>query len=168
MAGNMVEISDFIGSAFIQKGKYTTPRFDDIRDEWTNHQIYQLLGAVLGKLFIANLDANGVPEDARFKSIYNPFVLDENSRVLESRGIKYMIKHTVWFYYARDNNVNVELTGNNADLAENAELSTDGFFLVKNFNKGVRTGRAIQEFIRDNLVTYPEYNGQVLEFAIPT
>ena len=167
MAGNIVEISDFIGSVAIQEGKFTTPNFDDIRDEWTNHHIRQLLGAELGNLFIASL-VNGVPSAGRFKTIFDPFSEDINSFVNESLGIKYMIKVIIWFYFARNNNVDVQLTGNVSSLAENSESSTDGFNLVRNYNKGIRTGRAIQRFIRDNSATYPEYKGQRLLYTTPS
>ena len=116
MAGNIIEISDCIGSTFIQKGKFTDDRFDDIRDEWTNTFLYEMLGAELGKLFIDDLVA-GVPDDPIFKDLYDPFVEDDGREVRESKGIKDMIKQIIWFYFARNNSFVVELTGNNADLA---------------------------------------------------
>ena len=166
MAGNIVEISDFIGSAFIQRGKFTTPRFDDIRDEWTNTFLYELLGAELGKLFIADL-VNGIPQTQIFIDLYDAFVKDDGLEVRESKGIKDMIKQIIWFYYARNNGASVELTGNNIDLGENSDISTDNFSLVKNYNKGIDTAKSIQWFICDNLGVYPVYNGQDLNYAIP-
>lgn len=170
---NVVEISDFIGSAQLPQGKFST-KFNSIRDEFENSYIYKLLGADLGALFIADLDANGVPQTARFTDIYDAFQEDIDitttwpyvyGSMVESKGIKFYIKMIVWFYAARNNALVVGLATNSTFKSENSELNTDGQSLARNYNKAIETGRAVQWYINDNLSTYPEYNGQYLDFV---
>ena len=85
---SIVSLSDFIGSLQLQQDNFTEDRFNSIRDEWEPQFIYKLLGAELGGLFLADLDANGVPITARFTDIYEAFQLDYNCEVIKSIGIK--------------------------------------------------------------------------------
>lgn len=164
---DLVVITDFIGDFALSQDINTETRFDSIRDDWDRPFIRKLLGVELGNLFLTNWDAvSGVPAnlDARFKSIYNAFQLDYAGSIVESKGMKYMLKGVVWFYYARQNNINIAPGGNKTSLAENAETSDQSFPLIRNYNAAVKTGKAIQFYIQQNSSTYPEYNGQYLDF----
>ena len=165
---NIIEISDCIGSQNIQKGKFTTPIFDDIRDEQTNPFLYQVLGATLGDLFLTNFNAaTPTTLDPRFQVIYDALVSETSSGTpVISKGIKDMVKNVVWFYFARDNNVQIALTGNTSTLSENSNQNADGLNLGKNYNKAIDTGIAIQWYINQNSATYPEYKGQYLDYVV--
>ena len=164
---NIIEISDCVGSADIQQGTFTTPGFDSIRDEFTDEYIYKLLGVTLGELFLADLDVNGVPQTAPYTTIYEPIKQDlNNGQVLYSKGIKYYITQIIWYYYVRNNNLEVSLSGNNNSLSENSSNDVDPSVLTKNFNKAITTGEAIQYYINDNSSTFPDYNGQHLDRLI--
>lgn len=164
---NIVELSDFQGTARLQTGINTQKKFDPIRDEQERSAIYQLLGAELGELFYTELATNNPPTDPRFKAIYDAFVKDSNNCVVESNGLKYFAMNIVWFFFARDNTVQITLGGNFANESENASQSTDTANLAKNYNKAIKTGRAIQWYICNNEDghEYPEYNGQHLNLV---
>ena len=164
---NIIEITDCIGSADIQQGTFTTPIFDDIRDEFTNEYIYKLLGVDLGVLFLADLDANGVPQTAPYTTIFNPIVQDVDGVILNSKGIKYYIKMIIWFYYTRNNNTEITNAGNRISESQNSAPLNDPSAIAKNYNKGIQTGRMIQWYINENSADFPLYNGQHLETVIP-
>lgn len=162
---NIVTISDFVGEVQLQQDNTTTAKFNYIRDEHTNAYLYKLLGVDLATLFIADLNGSGVPVTARFLSIYNAFASDTDyGAIVQSRGLKFFVKGIVWYFYARQNNHLITTAGNTVKRSENADVSTDPFFLAKNFNSAIETGHAIQWYINDNLSTYPEYNGQELHY----
>ncbi len=164
---NIVEISDFIGAAKIQKGTFNTDPFNSIRDEFSDDYIYRLLGVELGDLFLADLDANGVPQTARFITIFNAIKQDrDNGGILNSKGIKYYITMIVFFFYARNNNIAISLAGNKVTVSENSNNLVDQTKLVSDYNKGIDTAKAIQIFINEDSATYPEYNGQHLDYVI--
>lgn len=160
---NIIELSDLVGTARLSKDANTKKKFDPIRDEREVSAIYQLLGVELGKLFYAELATNNPPVDARFLDLYNAFSEDYNCDVIESKGLKYYCGYIVWFFFARDNSINITLSGNFAAQGENATQSADSGNLAKNYNKAIKTGQAIQWFICDNADVYPEYNGQALK-----
>jgi len=169
--------TDFTGTAQLQFDTQTEAKFDVIRDERESTYIYQLLGAELGALFIADLDANGVPVTVRFLDIYNAFAEDIGTTtfynwpgidtIAESKGIKYFLKNIIWFYFARNNQMLVSAGGNKSASSQNSTPNNDSFALARMYNKSIDTGHAIQWYICDNSATYPEYNGQFLEYIIP-
>lgn len=164
---NIVELADFVGSFELQEDQFTADTFDPIRDEYERQFVYKVLGAELGKLFLADFDANTPTTlDPRFQAIYDAFIEDYNFCIVESKGIKEMTKSVVWFFFARDNNITISLGGNKSHKSENSDPSADGLNLAKNYNKAIRTGHAIQWYICQNSSTYPEYNGQALNYII--
>jgi hypothetical protein len=173
----ILNILDFTGTAQLQIDTQTETKFDVIRDERENSYIYELLGAELGGLFIADLDINGVPVTARFLDIYNAFAEDIttgvypdwcNGAVVESKGIKYFLLNIVWFYFARNNQMLVTAGGNMSAASQNSTPNNDSFALVRMYNKSIDTGKAIQWSICENSATYPEFNGQYLNYNIPS
>jgi len=160
---DLVTISDFVGDFFLQQDITTQNAFNSIRDEWDRVYIRRMLGVELGNLFLADFDVNTPTTlDSRFQTIYDPIQEDSNGIIIESRGIKYMMKGIVWYYFARQNNTIVSTGGNKTTDSENSTPSDQSFFLAKNFNQAIHTGREIQRYIRENSSTYPEYNGQYL------
>lgn len=165
---NIVTITDYqVGSVTLQQDDQTEDRFDAIRDEYQNSYIYQLLGAELGTLFLADLDGSGVPQTARFEDIYNAFAEDDEcEEIKESKGIKFFIKNIIWFHYARVNNISITTAGNIYKLGENSEPALSGKHYANIYNQAIDTGKAVQWYICQNIEDYPEYNGQELEYCI--
>lgn len=178
----IVAISDFLGDQFLPEDDFTEDFFDPMLDDWHDSFIYKLLGAELGKLFLADLDPNGVPQAARFLDIYNKFAEDTSTvggfwgsfyedcpfrnGLVESKGMKYFMKGIIWWYFARNNNVVATLAGNKTSLSENTEVNFDNGNLARNYNNAINTGKAIQWYIWDNSDVYPEFNGKHLDYQI--
>ena len=163
---NIVQISDFSGEFQLQFDNATTSKFNLIRDNHETDYIYKLLGVELGKLFIANMNVSGVPTDARFLAIYNALSLDYNYEIIQSKGIKLWMKGVIWFYFARNNPYIIATGGNKVNKDQNSDQLTDGLALARIYNDSVKSAKAIQFYICQNLATYPEYNGQKLDFVI--
>lgn len=163
---DIVTIADYlVGAAVLQQDDTTEERFDAIRDEYQNDYIYKLLGAELGGLFLADLNGSGVPQTARFTAIYEAFQEDDSCGMQISKGIKFYIKNIVWFYFARVNNFAVTIAGNVSKLGENSDVATPGKTLAHLYNQSIDTGKAIQWYIEQNSSTYPEFNGQELDYV---
>jgi len=163
---NLVQISDFTGEFQLQIDNATTAKFNQVRDNHETDYIYKLLGVSLGKLFIANLNVSGVPTDARFLSIYNAFSEDYNNEIIQSKGMKFWMKGVTWFYFARNNPYIIATGGNKVNKDQNSDQLTDGLVLARIYNDSVKTAKAIQHYINQNSSTYPEYNGQYMDFVI--
>lgn len=161
---NIVEIADFTGEFQLQSDTYSDAKFDIIRDEHSNTAIYELLGGELGTLFLADLDANGVPQTARFTDIYDAFVIDESPGINQSKGIKEYIKGIVYFYFARNNPFIVSLGGNSITKAQNSNNNINPNYIVRIYNNSIVIGKNVQWYIANNSATYPEYNGQYLNY----
>lgn len=163
---SLISISDFSGEYQLQVDNATEDKFNFIRDNHETTYIYKLLGVALGKLFIANLDANGVPTDARFLAIYNAFAEDSDYGIIQSKGMKEYMKGIIWYYYARNNPYIIATGGNKVNIDQNSEQLTDGLALARIYNGSVNTADAIQWYICENYDTYPEYKGQDLDYVI--
>jgi len=163
---SLVQITDFSGEYQLQFDNATTTKFNLIRDEHEKDYIYKLLGVELGDLFIANLASGGVPTDARFLAIYNPFAYDQDSCYVKSNGMKSYMKGIVWFYYARNNPYTIATGGNKVNKDQNSDQLSDGLVLARMYNMAITTGKAIQSYILKNSTNYPEFNGQCMDFVI--
>lgn len=163
---SLVQISDFNGEFQLQFDNATTAKFNLVRDEHEKDYIYLLLGVALGDLFIADLESDGVPTDSRFLAIYNSFSYDQDELIVRSKGMKLYIKGVVWYYFARNNPYIIATGGNKVNKDQNSDQLYDGLVLAKIYNESIRTGKSIQSYIEKNIDTYPEYNGQTLNFVI--
>ena len=163
---NLVEITDFTGELAIPQDKLTVKKFDVVRDARQFELLYDLMGAELAKLFIADLDANGVPQTAIYQALYNAFQEDDSDTgcVIVSLGIKEMVKRLVYFYYVRGLNTNVTLNGNKTNEGENSKINGKIDWLIRKYNEAIDTGKAIQWYIGENLDDYPEENRQEINY----
>ena len=124
--------------------------------------IKQLLGVELGDLFIADLIA-GVPQDARFVAIFNPFIDDD--ALGQSKGMKAMLTSFVYYQYIKNSQSvstqsGVSTLGTEAGKIvtfENAVRSAE-----VRFNDGLETFYSIRKYIQENQSTYPEFKGVII------
>lgn len=163
---DLITIADQLGDFQIQEDINTESKFNAIRDEWDRLYIRKLLGAELGNLFLTNFDDNSGVPTGRYATIYAAIQEDDNGYLLESKGIKFFIKGIIWYYFARQNQITISTGGNKSSKSENAESTDNATIFARNYNASIRTGKAIQRYIRQNSSTYPEYNGQDLDFLI--
>lgn len=163
---NITEISDYYGEVQLQADRFTTANFNSIRDEYEATYIRKLLGATLGNAFLDDLDASGVPTTARFTAIYDAFQFDDSGFLVQSKGIKEMIKGIIWFYYTRNNTQDTTLGGNKTSKSQNSDYARSKSFVVRIYNQSIDTAKSIQYYICDNSSTYPEYNGQEFDYVL--
>lgn len=149
----------------------TTWQTDDVQDYIDEQEVFylkKLLGLELYNLFIADLDPSGVPQSARFLSIFNEFELDTDCNECESRGMVQMLKGLVYFHVVRDQPVQQSTTGISKKKSENSEsVSTNSLDLFTRYNNSVDDFKCIRQRIIDNEDTYPEYNGKELDYVMP-
>ncbi len=119
----------------------------------------RLFGVALNVLFQADL-VGGVPQAARFLTIFNAFTVQDNVLV-SSEGMKTMLKGLVYFIYQRDANVRSTTVGAQRATPENASVSTvDALGINSRYNEGIASYKAIQYLmIVDDPSTYPEFAG---------
>lgn len=130
-----------------------------------------LFGVDLYILFKTEIDANnGVPSSQRFLDVYNPFLIQLDAcyadRIIESKGLKDVLKSIVYFMWTRDLVTRVTTVGIKQTMGENSENMS----AIKNdvdirYNEGIRSFKAIQyymdEYKEDD---YPEYKGVYVGF----
>lgn len=164
MGNPIVKIPDFIGSVAIQQDDDTTAIFNAVRDEYADKFIREMLGVVLGNLFLADINVSGVPVTPRFLTIFNPIQEDFGGSVIESKGVKDMLKNIIFYYFARQNNTKITLSGNVTAVGENSKPTSDNFYLARFHNYAIDTAKTIQWYITQHLDVYPEYNGQEFRY----
>ncbi len=129
--------------------------------------LQDLLGCELSKLLIADLTASNIPQADRFKSIWNPFCIDEDcDTLLRSEGIVEMLNGFIYWEYGK---TLTNILGKSGSKRNNDENSNDvpdsGTELLPNYYRSIEAYQAIQDFICLNESDYPEFNGQMKEYA---
>lgn len=156
--------SDFIGFYKISGNSHTSAELLNYINDLEPTILRKLLGVELYDLFIADLDANNQPQSQRFIDIFNPFSYDYNSTIIESKGIKEMLKGFIYYEYVRDSDYFNVISGNVKNSFGNSEKARGvEYGLNERYNKALLTFCNIQEFINQNDSVYPEFNGQMLE-----
>jgi len=127
--------------------------------------LQKMLGCALYELFIEdyNTDPENEFSEERFKKIYDKFCQDDDCGIVQSEGIKEMLKYFIYVDYVNNFPVQVVDKGIvrvNAENSENATQQQMGLPLT--YNKGVDTYAAIQWFMCENEADYPENNMQPL------
>ena len=91
---------------------------------------------------------------------------DDNNCIIESEGIKTMLKGLIWGHIAEVFDTTLATVGvkkNDSANSENAGLQVSRMYNL--FNQQVKTYRAIQWFICENSSDYPEENMQPIKLA---
>ena len=97
-----------------------------------------LLGLDLYNLFIADLDAQGVPLSVRFIAIYDSFVIDDNCHRCRSRNMKHMLVGITFFHVQRDQPVKATTTGPKRKKGANSEnMDNSSFDIFTRYNNSV-------------------------------
>jgi len=160
----IVQTSDFTGEYFIAQGKYAdlSSQIERTEKVW----LAKLLGAELSKLFIADIQLDHEPDETRFVTIFDEFVEDYGSEVVQSSGIKEMLKGLIYYEYVPKTNVMHTQTGLVSSLNENSTPQTEARgaqFIMNHYYKAIKTYNAIQWYIEQHKSDYPEYNGIPVE-----
>jgi hypothetical protein len=165
----IVNIADFKAGKFeLHTGMYDQARIQDYIDLYEKPYLIKLLGAELFDEFEADFIAGGgVPTEARFQKILDPFHEDYNFQVIISEGMKEMLLGLIYFEYAKDQMNQITPIGNVKPIGENSkDISTLNAMYYTRFNRSVKTWRAIQCFMYwVKSEDYDKRNGQPLQYA---
>ena len=128
--------------------------------------IYDVMGKTLGDLFIADL-VNGVPQTAKYLTIFNPFHFVEGDTTYSNIGLKEILKYFVYFEYTSSQTVINQSGGNQGILTE---ASTPEGLIKKGeiiYNRAVDNTTNLQCYLIDNSTDYPDFAGQMLDPISP-
>ena len=163
----ILTINDF------SNGRYKIPvnptQEIDLTDKITYVEGYylpRLLGVELYNLFIADLAAPvaGEPTDPRFVKIFNPFYYQESGDceiLVQSKGIKEMLKGMVYYLYTRDEVSRITTVGIKKTDSENSQnVSAIKHDITSRWNQSIETYKAIQYYICNaDDFEYDEFQG---------
>jgi hypothetical protein len=171
----ITQITDFKGKYKLSTGMYDTSKLQDYINRYEPRYLKELLGVDFYNQFIADLDANNLPESPLYLKIYNPLSEDISAlgitqtgapfngilsthylygfnSILDSEGIKEMLKGFIYFEYAKDLMNEMTPYGNVKQSAENSEVTGGVVTMIyTRYNEAIRTFQSIQEYILLNL-----------------
>jgi hypothetical protein len=155
----IVQPSDFVGKWAITQ-KYNSQDLEQYIETYEEQFIYELLGVDLGNDLLTNL-GNLSPE---LQKLFDP--LAENiqtncARILvKSDGIKEMLLNLLTATYYHDQLGTATSEGKVKLKPEGGSLVSDNYNSVYHlYNRGIKTHRAIQMYIKYNLDDYPDFEG---------
>lgn len=161
--GLLINEDDF--ASLIATDVYTEADLTLAIDEYENPLLYELLGIELYNLFVADL-VNGVPQTAKYLTIYNAFVKEIDDKMVTSQGMKEMLVQWVFFYFVRTQPQSNSIGGNveNQDtINKPSEMSYTT--LVLKYNKCITNFKSIQTYIKSVKDTdYSTYKGICKEY----
>jgi len=160
---SILTIDDF------ESGKYKIPL--DVKQE-IDFQNYidcveceilpQLFGVELYELFKADFDIIGTePTDQRFKDVFDKFNKQNDCNIIQSEGIKEMLRGFIYFSYVRDLQTRLTTVGMTKTKHENSTW-TDAVMhdLIERYNNAIGSYQAIQYFMCNmESSVYPEFKG---------
>jgi len=163
----ITKIADYKARYQIAKDAYSKKTLQTYIDTLEAKLIYELLGAELGGLFLADLDADGLPQTQRFIDIYNSFAIDDDCQLRCSGGIKEYLLGLIYFDYCRNDNTYNSQIGNKGAVSENSEIAGNLWNdLSQRYNISIETGKEIQWYCECyKSEDYTEFKGIKLEIT---
>lgn len=100
--------------------------------------------------------------DPIYVKLYDPFVFQDScDRIWQSKGVKEMLLGFIYFEWYATHSVAVVLDGQRENESENSKVASSlTANNEKRYNDAVKTHRAIQAYINENLDIYPEFKGK--------
>lgn len=160
----IVKTTDFVGKYSISQNSFNTTDLQAFIDKYEKVYLRDLLGLTLGDLLYTDIASVTFlpPVTARFTVIFNAIAQEINGCDVISNGIKEMLLGFIYWEFVKTQSVHNTITGNM--IAENEVSSQANWNLTEiynNYNESIDSYRAIQIYINENSVTYPEYNGKM-------
>jgi|TARA_R110000796_G_scaffold111023_2_gene222555 hypothetical protein len=168
--GMILNISDFeAGRTRIALNPIQEVGLGEYINTVENEYLPKLFGKELYDLFVADWNSVpiGVPTAARFVVVYEKFVFQNESVMLQSEGMKEMLKDFVYYLFLRDVVTRSSTVGLERVIGENSEsVSAIQHDVTSRYNEGVDNFHTIQYYMKTyDSATYPEYKGVKLNFA---
>jgi len=161
----ILTISDFPkGKYELHTGMYDQARIEDYIERYETRYLVQLFGKALYDEFITDLNAGGgTPTEARFLKLWEPLFIDCPGRhgVIQSEGIKEMLKGFIYYEYVQDLINQMSSIGNVVPVGENSEKATTLYnTMFARYNEAVKSWRTIQyEICFENPSEYHNFSG---------
>lgn len=150
---NFLSYTDFIGKFALHTGMYDQSKLTDYIVRYEKKYLVELFGVALYNEFMSDIDWTlKTPKSPNFISIFNEFQVEIGiNSVVQSNGIKDMLKGFIYFEYAKDLTNQMTPFGNAVQSSENSKIVTPLYSMFYNrYNESVRTLQAIQNYIREN------------------
>lgn len=162
----IVTTDDFVGkweiaAEYDGSGNEATDLLQAYIDHYENEYMNKLLGAALYVLYLAD------PLDPIYAKLTDAFAFDSEAivsgpgKVQVSEGLEVMLKNFIYAHFIREDlgfttpGGVVNLTPEAGSRANDNETNVFVYY-----NQGVKTYKAIQQWIKENLTDYPDFNGQ--------
>lgn len=183
---SIITPEDFDNGVYkISQDTYTTANLQKYIDQWEAAYLNKLFGVSLKILFDEDLNDDEEPVTARFVSVFEPFVLQDDGSgsifypigytggpdvcstqpsIHESYGIKDMLCGFIYFLFMRDADLAATPMGNQQPEVEVSTKATAGRTIARlreSYNRAIDSFTAIQWYMKlgPNAADYPEFNG---------
>lgn len=137
MSVKIIQESDFIGDVEIPVGEWTEDKLNLYIDQVEEDILTSLLGWTLYDELISNLNTHPFP--AKWANLIDGDTYSTGEITYKFKGLTEMLKHFVFFYYMRDNemeNTQIGVVMNNATNADRVTPVTSNL-LRRHWNKGI-------------------------------
>ena len=130
-------------------------------DRYEKKYLIRLFGCDLYNSYVLD------PNAARFLFLLNELCIqDDCSEILTSNGLKDMLLGFVYYEYTPDNKIKNTVSGAIVDFNENSRETTGVEADIESrYNESIDSYRAMQYLMKNDPITYPEYNGVQLEYS---
>lgn len=165
----IIASDQLVGKFQVTQNTKAVTTIEEYIDSIEKSTIIEMLGATLGNAFWDDLDVNGVPQEARFEVLFEPFEIDDGDCIIVSKGMIQILLAFACCAYLRDSDQMNTDTGNQSPKGENSERVSTRNKITKIYNEAVESIHAIQWYIQDNPedYDYDDYNGQHIGFYMP-
>lgn len=161
--GVFVDVVDFKeGYNKIPFNTYTLGKLDQFITDTEKSWIYKIFGIALGNIIIND---GSPPVTPIYLSLYEPLQVQIGRRIYISNGLKEILKGFIRSEYMKEIQKVDTTSGQGTSNDENMKISTSSNYY--GYNENIIQGKAIQFFIRQNVIDYPEFNAPLLETINP-
>lgn len=150
--------ADFNGQYSINRNKNNEASIQACIDSVEELVLLELFGVDFKDIVLQGV----VDEVVIYENLYNPFNFQDScDRIWQSKGIKEMLLGFVYWEWFATHSVAVVLDGQRENESENSKSASSlKANNEKRYNDAVKTYRAIQAYINENLDIYPEFKGK--------
>lgn len=163
-----VKIADFVGKYELHTGMFDQAKLQEYIDIYEKRYLIELFGAELYNDFVADLTpsiSNPLPQSPNFQYVFYPFY--ENvmlHTIIQSEGIKQMLKGFIYFEYLKDTTNQITPNGVVIPSNENSTTASTLYTMMyARYNEAMRSFRAIQTHITINT---NQPIGQIVQFTL--
>ena len=138
MSVKIIESADFIGDVEIPVGEWTEDKLNLYIDQVEEDILTSLLGWTLYQELESNLNVHPLP--AKWANLIDGDTYTSGEITFKFKGLTEMLKHFVFFYYMRDNEMENTQIGVVINSATNADRVTPvtSNLLRRHWNKGIK------------------------------